>query len=209
MKLVLKSLSVLLIAVFALSTVFLGNSKSFAAEKDNSSEQLTKSQLEEVNTKLDKLKDEANENLEKNNENFTVSEDLSFSDSPISISVDSHPKANDQVNSLAVTPLATHSKSYSVKVKNTAGFNFSHELYGNFVYTSGGKLNSWSHHTTQTGAMYYKTHSYHADRLDSSVAQLTDDGTFKALKYFTEYQTHLVVGLYGSGNYRILKASIN
>jgi len=214
LKSVFKSLVVVIVSLVLIFTFSLSSTpqKTHAMDRTVKPHQLTQMQIEEVNKKLDELRIEANKKLANHEDHFTLSKKLSFSDLPISIEVDTSPSTNNSLNTISsfeITPYASKSKSYSVTVKNTAGFNFSHKFYGDFVYSSG-KVTSWSHHTEMTGWIYSKSHEYHADRIDSSVVELTDEGHFQALKYAPiEYETLIVVGLYGSGDYRILKASLH
>lgn len=199
MKKIIYSLAFLLVVGFFVS------GQAFASPvnaKDGDLGFLTLEQIEEMNEALDRLKDEANERLEKGEVDFSVSTNVSFQEEPIVMEFEGE-------ESDVSTYAAKQQKSFSHTVKNTAGFNYSHKLYGNFYYQNG-KVTDYSYDTVLSGPLYGKTVSTKADRTDPSVVIVRSTGTFKALKYTPfEYTTKIDIGLYGSGHYRVLKASIS
>ena len=103
---------------------------------------------------------------------------------------------------------AKQNRSYRAILKNTAGFNFSHELSGNFLWGSG-KVGKYTYDATLYGPLYGKSDKTKATRLDKSVVEISSTGKFRALKYApVEYSTHIVVRLYGSGTYSVIKATM-
>ncbi|CDQ18561.1 hypothetical protein SAMN05192559_101827 [Halobacillus karajensis] len=92
-------------------------------------------------------------------------------------------------------------------MKKHEAFNFEHRLAGEFIY-SGGKINGATKNVDMSGAMYSESHKTWIDKLDSSVWDVHSNGTFKALKYFAEYNTYISVRLLGSWDYRITRSSI-
>jgi|SRR5699024_786793 len=198
---------VLLSVVFVIG-LFGSNTSASAAEEVDSSGKLTSEQLEEMNEALENLKNKANKKLEDGEENFVVSTNVSFQDEPLEMEFEADEVENNQALSSNSTS-AVQEKNFSHTVKNTAGFNFSHRVFGSFTYESG-DVNNYSADSDLTGALYSKSHNTKVDRLDSSVAKVRSSGTFKALKYAPiEYKTRIDIGLYGSGDYRVLKASLN
>ncbi|WP_205002786.1 hypothetical protein [Scopulibacillus daqui] len=179
-------------------------SSAKTSNKNNSNNQkltLTKNQKDELNNALEDLRKKANQKLAKNDENFTVSEKVNNKN--ISFSFYSEPTL--ERNGLVLAAASQRQKSYSATVKNTAGFNFSHRLYGTFLYGKG-KVGKYTKHVDLSGPFYSKSASTHSKRIDSSVVEVSSNGKFKALKYApVEYTTSIIVRLYGSGTYRILK----
>ncbi len=139
--------------------------------------------------------------LEQGETDVTVYGDLSFQAEPLSLAF--------QVEEPHITLFAAQQgKYFRAEVKNTAGFNFNHILTGNFLWGSG-KVGNYSYDAILNGPFYGKTDSTKATRLDPSVVEVSSVGKFKALKYSpVEYTTHIRVGLYGSGTYRLMRASI-
>lgn len=216
MKKILKYLSIFALAfVFTFSTFL---STSSAKSPESSEGYLTPEQVVELNLVLEELKNEANKKLENGSENFTVSSDVSFSDTPVSFTFDSQNENSDvellnsesqdnTASSLAINALASQEKSYTATVSNTAGFNFSHRLYGSFVYGNG-KVSSYTKYAELVGAMYYKSHDTTGVVLDPSVIEVHSDATFEAFRYFTEYKTLITIRLLGSGDYRVTELKI-
>lgn len=191
---------VLVISSFAVS--------ASAATKKDSEKYLTPEQVEEMNTTLQTLKDEANEKLATGEENFTVSQDVTYSDEPLSFTFDSAKQNNSNALSTnSIGALATYEKTYSATVSNTAGFNFSHRLYGSFIWGNG-QVYSYTKYSQLEGASYYKTHSTSGTRLDPSIVDVHSNGNFEAFRYFTEYKTAITIRLTGSGTYRVTELRI-
>ncbi|HAJ3957193.1 hypothetical protein WD019_19055 [Fictibacillus sp. Mic-4] len=220
MRKFLKHIPQVCMALVAFVSIFTfnGNSKAFAEETPAQPEEtnyLTDGEVLELNIALEKLRQEANEKLANHEEKFTVSEDVSFSDKPITFSFD----ANDSSYSGQSPVLMSKNKSmvsqakaatgikYKAEINNTKGFNFSHKLYGTFTVSSG-KIKGATKHVDLTGWMYDKSHITTIDQLDPSVWEVDSVGTFSALKYFKEWKTHIIVKLLGSKDYRITKLSL-
>lgn len=192
---------------FAVSTVvvlcislfgFTGTSK---AEEVEETGYLSDSEVLEFNKTLDKIKDQANEKLSKDEVNFTISEDTSVSGTPISFTFN----ADDSTDQPSLS--AVREKRYSAIVNNTTGFDFSHRLYGSFTHEKG-KVKGYTKSTELKGWAYNKTHVTFADRLDPSVVEVDSVGTFVALKWFKEYKTHITIRLLGSGDYRVTRLAM-
>lgn len=199
-----KVVSFALLSFLVIIGMVIGGGSTVLADEANQPKPLTPEQLEEMNEALDKLKNQANEKLDNGEENFSVSTNVSFQEEPIVMEF-----GFDEPVAPFGSTLASQKKSFSHTVKNTAGFNFSHRVFGSFVYSSG-KVTGYTADSDLSGPLYGKTHSTFGDRLDPSVVVIRSTGTFKALKYFpVEYKTRIDIGLYGSGNYRVLTASIS
>lgn len=87
------------------------------------------------------------------------------------------------------------------------GFGFEHNLSGTFTYSSG-KIEGVTKKAKLNGWAYSKSHDTYVDDLDPSVKVVHSTGTFDALKFFKQYETHLEVRLLGSGDYRIERAEV-
>lgn len=196
------SLSIVLtiVAIFSLLSFEPFNLIASAAEKEEV-QVLTSEQIKEMNTVLEELRNQVNDRLEQGETNITVYGNLSFQDEPLSLSF--------QVEEPQISLFAAQQrKNFRAEVKNTAGFNFNHVLTGTFLWGSG-KVGKYSYEVILNGALYGKTHSTKATRLDPSVVQISSVGKFKALKYApVEYTTNIIVELYGSGTYRLTRASL-
>lgn len=207
------SIVIALASVFAFSLLSGFSSTEASAKEINSSGYLTKDQLKEFNDVLETLRQEANTKLENHETDFTVSANVSFQEEPISLVFNTNQLDKDSNKLLApantMLAAASAAKEYSATISNTAGFNFSHEVFGKFVY-SGGKITSYTADANLSGFWYGKSDKTTAKELDPSVVRVTSIGTFRALKYApVEYTTKIVVELYGSGDYRVISTSIN
>lgn len=203
MKTFLKYLSLVALALVLTVSTFSTSSSAASKKKQTEGEgYLTPEQVVEMNAALQILKDQANEKLAAGEENFTVSTEVSYSEEPVTMTFESNQ--TNQTRSLA---LATQEKSYSATVSNTNGFNFSHRLYGSFVWGSG-KVNTYTKYAALEGPTYYKTHVTTATRLDPSVVEVHSEGNFEAFRYFTEYKTAITIRLLGSGTYTVTEARI-
>lgn len=201
----MKKFSRLVVATLALVAMFtvsaLGSINVKAATNEDEVKVLTPEQLEEVNAVLEDLRLQINDKLAKGETDVTVYGELSFQEEPISLSFESEKPA--------ITTYATQQeKSYKASVNNTAGLNFSHTLTGTFLYGSG-KVGKYTKDAVLTGPFYGKSETTKGTRIDDSVVEVSSKGTFQALKYApVEYVTHIVVRLYGSGTYKLTKATL-
>ncbi|OAK19321.1 hypothetical protein [Bacillus wiedmannii] len=201
----MKKVSFLLI-LFLSFLVF--NDQASANEHENNVYP-TQSEIEVLNNELQVLVEQANEKLAKGEENIEVSSNnlkLVFNQKELFTPVQS---------SLSAKASAVGSKSYQAYVANTAGFNFTHAVSGVFSW-NGSNLTAVSKKADLTGPMYDKSHNTYTEGLDGTIgrdakiARITSQGTFKALKYFANYYTTLVVDVYApTKSYRIIEAKIN
>jgi len=169
----------------------------------------TKTEIEALNQELQVLVEQANEKLAKGEENIEVSSNnlkLVFNQKELSTPTQKN---------LSAKASAVGSKSYQAYVANTAGFNFTHAVSGVFSW-NGDKLTAVSKKADLTGPMYDKSHNTYTEGLDgrigstAKIGRVTSQGTFKALKYFAQYYTTLVVDVYApTKSYRIIEASIS
>lgn len=157
---------------------------------------------------------EANEQLADGKEKVLVSKKVDGLDEPIQLGFENDSiEANNKFSSKSlvgksVSVQAVKSKSYKAYIKNTAGLDFSHTLYGQFTYDAG-KLKGATKNVTLSGWAYEKSHDTPPiDKLDPSVWEVKSTGTFRGAKILKEYKTYLVVRLLGSGDYTITKAKI-
>lgn len=175
----------------------------------------TLEEIKQMNIALDKMINEANKKLEVGETEIFLEEKIGETNETVSLSFKSEDVLSNESminrNSLAktfsVSSTPSGKKRYYAAVENTAGWNFKHQLAGDFTY-SGGKINGATKDVNMTGAMYSESHTTWIDQLDSSVWDVRSHGKFKALKYLVEYNTYLTVKLLGSGDYRIERASI-
>jgi len=189
-----------MLAIFSLSSFGLYGVTASAAEKEEV-QLLTSEQLKEMNAVLEKLRNQVNDKLEKGETDIIVYGDLSFQEEPLSLEF----HTEEPNTSLFATQ---QRKPYDVTVKNTAGFNFSHNLSGSFLWGAG-KVGSYSYEALLKGPLYGKTETTKATELDPSVVEVSSVGKFRALKYApVEYTTNIKVELYGSGTYRVMRATI-
>lgn len=200
MKNLLKYFSLVALAFVLIVSSF--SVSAGAATKKESQDYLTPEQVEEMNATLQVLKNEANEKLAAGEENFSVSRDVTYSDEPLTFTFGSQDQPVSGFSTASIGALATAEKSYSATVSNTNGFNFSHRLYGSFVWGNG-QVYSYTKYSALVGAAYYKSHSTYGSRLDSSIVDVHSNGTFEAFRYFTEYKSAITIRLTGSGTYRV------
>lgn len=206
MKKFIKTCFVTLSALSMFTVTFYSQGVKEASAATQESQYLTDYQVKEINQTLEELRIEANNKLANHEEDFTLSKKVSSTNKPIILSFKSSPTENTTKNK-TIAPLASREKSYQAYIENTAGLNFSHKLYGSFVYENG-QITGHSKQVSQTGWAYSKTHSTWSDILDKSVIDVHSIGSFSALQYFKEYKTELTVKLLGSGDYRITRAKI-
>lgn len=198
-KLSKKSIGSTVLMGLAAITLSLGIYAPNAKATQNEPVAYTK-EVEKINHKLDQLTDKANAQLKKGANNVVVQEPLNVQGDNLELSM----KIDD------ISTKAVQQKKFKAKVTNTTpAFGFAHEVSGKFTYEKG-KLKSSSYDAYLTGMFYSKSHSTKQHKLDPSVWEIRSRGTFKALKYTpVEYSSRVDVGLYGSGDYRVLKAKIN
>lgn len=167
--------------------------------KPSETKTISSSSLKVINEKLEKLRQEANQQLEKGATDVAVKEPLNIQGDELRLTVETDENVN-----------AVRQKNYRAKVENTTPiFGFAHEVAGRFTYEKG-KIKSNSYDVYLTGIFYEKSHNTKVEKLDRSVWEIHSRGKFKALKYTpVEYTSLLDIGLYGSGDYRVLKAKIN
>lgn len=160
-----------------------------------------------MNEALDKMIVEANKKLEAGETEIFLEEKIGETNETVSLvfkSIDvSSNKETTGIKLLAALP--SGKKIYYASVSNTEGFNFQHQLAGEFTY-SGGKVNGATKDANLTGYMYSESHVTWIDVLDPSIWVVQSHGKFKALKYFAEYNTYITVRLQGSGDYRVERA---
>ena len=169
----------------------------------------TVEEIKQMNEALDKMVIEANKKLEAGETEIFLEEEIGETDETVSLSFKSENVfPSDQKTGIQLLAAPSGKKIYYASVKNTAGFNFSHQLAGEFSY-GGGKIKGATKDVDLTGAMYSESHNTWIDILDPSVWVVQSHGKFKALKYLAEYNTYLTVKLLGSGDYRIERASID
>lgn len=211
MNLIKKFIRFLFILAFVFTTVSTFNLATVAATtKENSQKQLTPHQLEELNKKLEEIRIDINEQLASDQENVCASRDLSFSDEPLVMAFNTTESVNVKNNSSISLAAVQQRKAFSGYVANNyPAAGFKHSVSGSFLYGSG-KVGTYSYDAYLTGPLYSKSHKTSATRLDPSVVRVTSNGTFKALKYSpVEYNTRVVIELYGSGTYRVITVRIN
>ena len=190
-----------------LVTVGVSVSGASAAEMDQNVEKMTPEQIDKINAALKEVTAEANEQLAEGETNVDVK--TSVANGSIELNIDVNP-SNNQVSSRSVSVMAVQSKSYTAIVKYVyPGAGFEHKVSGKFTYEKG-KLKGNSYDVYLTGPLYSKSHSTKVEKLDPSVWEVRSNGKFTALKFTPfEYTTRIVVGLYGSGTFRVLASELN
>ncbi|MFP5116052.1 hypothetical protein ACSU64_27470 [Bacillaceae bacterium C204] len=183
-----------------------------AAKNDNYP---TAKEIEVLNQELQGLVDKANKKLADGEKNFEVKGKnltVGFKEKEI---IDSASLKESQLQSSLISIAAIGSKEYQAYVANTSGFNFSHAVSGVFSW-NGDYLTGLTAKADLTGVMYEKSHSTTKEGLDgiingssAKVGRVTSEGRFKALKYFANYYTTLIVDVYApTQSYRIVTAKI-
>ncbi|ASF30715.1 MULTISPECIES: hypothetical protein [Bacillus amyloliquefaciens group] len=192
----------LLLPVTALSLVFSPIDANAQTPKESAYTESTFT-VEKANKALGDAQKEVNRQLEAGKTNVVVKKPLNVQGDGIELGVNT--KTSDESSVQAV-----QQKSYSGYIANTfPGAGFKHTVSGKFTYEKG-KIKGNSYDVYLTGPIYSKSHSTSVSKLDPSVWEIRSSGTFKALKYTPfEYTTRVVIGLYGSGSYRVLTAKIN
>lgn len=193
--------SFLIALTLMLSLVFLGTAN---AEEKEQTKDLSKANLQELNTTLDDMTKDVNKQLKEGKGEAKAIGYFEGEAFELSFSTNEPLVDNDLIQ-----PMATRTKSFSVTLKNTAGFNFSHNLYADWTYNSSNKkISKVSPSSILKGAMYGKTHSTKASKQTNTVYNVHSTGTFKALKVLTEYKTHFHVRVNGTGTHQVVRASI-
>ncbi|MFG0238756.1 hypothetical protein [Brevibacillus porteri] len=198
----------LMFCMFLIPSVAFANSST---DQEPTVKEPTAEEIAQLNETLDKLIIEANKKLEAGETDLFLEEKVGETDGSVSLSFslnNTNVVSNKQESSLRASfaNLPSGAKNYYAKVEYTdIGFDFKHELGGGFTYADG-KIKGASKDVSLTGLFYSEDHETWIDYLDPSVWIVNSKGKFKALKYGVEYNTSLVVGLYGSGDYKILKA---
>lgn len=196
-----------LIMVTVLSSVFSSlpaNAKTSSHTSILDEQTHNKISIDVANKALKKATKEVNEKLAKGATNATSTKTLNIQGDTIELGVGKQEENKFNIQ-------AVRKKNYSgyVKYNGLLGTGFQHKISGKFTYEKG-KIKSNSYDVYLSGPLYGKSHSTKTHKLDKSVWEIRSTGTFKALKYTPlEYTTRLVIGLYGSGDYRVLKAKIN
>ncbi|MEC3683832.1 hypothetical protein P9186_17085 [Bacillus safensis] len=197
-----------LIPITVMSLIFL----SLPANAETSSSHTTtlddqtynKISVDIANKALEEAMKDVNKQLEKGVTNALATKKLNIQGDTIELGVGEQEE--NKVDTQAV-----RKKNYSgyVKYNGLLGTGFQHKVSGTFTYEKG-KIKSNSYDVYLTGSLYGKSHDTNPYKLDKSVWEIRSTGTFTALKYTPfQYTTRLVIGLYGSGDYRVLKAKIN
>ncbi|MEK5501018.1 hypothetical protein [Bacillus sp. FSL M8-0168] len=197
-----------LVLAASLSLVFLSLPANAQTSNDTSSliNETYNIPVDDVNKALEYAVKEVNEQLEKGETKATFTKQVNAQGDTIELGVDNQKEINTDIQ-------AVRKKNYSgyVKFKGLplTGTHFQHKISGTFTYEKG-KIKANSYDVYLTGPLYSKSHDTTPFKLDKSVWEIRSTGTFKLLKYTPlEYTTRLVIGLYGSGDYRVLKAKIN
>ncbi|GIO04782.1 hypothetical protein J31TS6_08100 [Brevibacillus reuszeri] len=194
------------LVMFLMFCMFLIPSGAFAEEKVSPP---TAEQIKQLNETLEKIVIEANKRLEAGETELFLEEKVGETDEVVSFSFSlTNESSNEQKLGLQAADLPKGAKNYMAEVGYTGvGFDFMHKLGGSFTYANG-KIGGATKDVVLTGIFYSKDHQTWIDYLDPSVWAVNSQGTFAALKYGVEYKTSLIVGLYGSGDYRILRSAI-
>ncbi|KZE47090.1 hypothetical protein AV540_20000 [Brevibacillus parabrevis] len=195
------------LVLFLMFCMFLIPSAAFAnssTDQEPTVKEPTAEEIAQLNEALDKLIIEANKKLEAGETDLYLEENVGETDGSVSLSF----SLNDTKQKAGLQALAVKPKAYRATVGYSGiGFDFQHELGGTFTYEDG-KIKGATKDVALTGLFYSESHNTWIDYLDPSVWVVNSEGLFKALKYGVEYKTSLVVGLYGSGDYRILQANV-
>lgn len=167
---------------------------------------LDEKDLQELNLILDDLTDEVNEQLKEGKKEAKAVG--YFKGEPFELSFDTYN--NSPINNNLIQPMATRSSSFSVTLKNTAGFNFSHNLFADWSYDSKtNKISTVSADSVLSGPLYSKTHNTRTSKQTNSVHNVYSTGTFKAFKVGAEYKTNFQVRVNGTGTHQVVKSSIS
>ncbi|KTF59845.1 MULTISPECIES: hypothetical protein [Bacillus amyloliquefaciens group] len=194
--------SSLLIPVTALSLVFSSSEVNAQTPKESTRTESTFT-VDKANEALADAQKEVNKQLAEGKTNVIVKKPLNVQGDGVELGVNTGTSDDGSVQ-------AVQQKSYSGYIANTfPGTGFKHTVSGKFTYEKG-KIKGNSYDVYLTGPIYSKSHSTSVSKLDPSVWEIRSSGKFKALKYTPfEYTTRVVIGLYGSGSYRVLTAKIN
>ncbi|MBT2574818.1 hypothetical protein J7E26_12785 [Bacillus sp. ISL-51] len=194
--------SSLLLPVIALSLAFSPINVNAQTPKESTHTESTFT-IDKANQALDNAQKEVNKQLAAGKTNVVVKKPLNVQGDGIELGVIIKTSGDSSIQ-------AVQQKSYSGYIANTfPGAGFKHTVSGKFTYEKG-KIKGNSYDVYLTGPLYSKSHSTSVSKLDPSVWEIRSSGKFKALKYTPfEYTTRVVIGLYGSGSYRVLTAKIN
>ncbi|KXZ24138.1 hypothetical protein AXI59_00150 [Bacillus nakamurai] len=194
--------SSLLLPVTALSLAFSPTDVNAQTPKESTHTESTFT-IDKANQALDDAQKEVNKQLAAGKTNVVVKKPLNVQGDGIELGVNTKTSGDSSIQ-------AVQQKSYSGYIANTfPGTGFKHTVSGKFTYEKG-KIKGNSYDVYLTGPLYSKSHSTSVSKLDPSVWEIRSSGKFKALKYTPlEYTTRVVIGLYGSGSYRVLTAKIN
>lgn len=201
--------SVVLIPVTVMSLVFLTLPANAKTSSDHTSilddQTYNKISVEDANKALEEAVKDVNKQLEKGVTNASSTKKLNIQGDTIELGV-----GEQEENKFDTQVVRKKNYSGYVKYNGLLGMGFQHKVSGTFTYEKG-KIKSNSFDVYLTGPLYSKSHNTPDPfKLDKSVWEIRSTGKFKALKYTPfEYTTRVVIGLYGSGDYRVLKAKIN
>ncbi len=180
-----------------------------AESNESSIPKLDKEELEELNELMEELKNEVNVQLEKGEKKGSASGyfkgekfTLEFEDKGTNI----NPTNSDFVS---ITPMALRTSSFSVKLHNSYGFNFTHVLNATWSYDSiTTTIFEVSSDSDLSGPFYAKDHNTYSEKLTPSVHEVYSDGYFDTARYGLQYTTHFHVRVNGTGTYQVLKAEM-
>lgn len=167
-------------------------------------------EITDINESLSKLVDEINEDLsngEKASSKSIMTEEGGRLTLSVGESVPTHPSTSMQPNNVNLYSTIS-TKTYNALIGyDGVGLNFSHQIEGTYQ-VSNAKVSNVTYSVAQTGWAYQKTHNTSVQKIDDSVQKVTSAGYFNAFKYGKQYVAYLDVTVYGTGDYRITKASI-
>lgn len=162
-------------------------------------------QIEELNSYLPELIEEVNNSISNGDIRNTASV-VTKNGGILTLGVEDNSK-KDMSNMFSTLAKATN-KTYTAFIGyDKVGFNFSHKVDGTYQINSG-KVNNVTHVVTQTGWAYQKDYKSDVQVIDPSVKKVVTSGSFNAFQYGKQYVAYLDVTIYGSGNYKITRATI-
>ncbi|KYG30801.1 hypothetical protein ACU3L3_13830 [Priestia endophytica] len=177
--------------------------------------------FELANEALDKARIEVNKQLEEGKEDIKVEEEIGDEDLFGTVTFETEilqpepaPK-NLLMQSDGYNTLAYQNKNYSHSIAmNGFAYQFRMKTFGSFTHGKNSKgqavVNGYSYQCdAQTIWPYSASDTVRANRVDPSYVKVISKGTFTALKVGATYHGYIDIGLYGSGNYRVLRSKFD
>ena len=174
-----------------------------------------------ANEALEKARIEVNKQLEEGKEDIKVEEKIGDQDSYGTVTFETEeiqpsPTVKNQlVQSSDYTALAYQNKNYSHTITMKGiGYQFKMRTFGSFTHGKNSKgyaiVKGYTYQCdAQTTWPYSASDIVRADRVDQSYVKVISKGTFTALAQAVNYHGYIDIGLYGTGNYKVLRSKFD